>query len=347
MTCYVAVRPAIVAAAFLCGPWTSGRAQFATLTIPGGDTVSAAQRLSARTFGVTDSLRPVTLQLDIAPSSSFANPIYTDSRSGDTATFFLRRLLPPNGPVFFRLQAFAASGRLLSTEISPVHHVGEWLSLISPNGLNNVSVVGTRQPTFVWRSNSVSIPPGPWLYELSVVNVATQVVEFFTQFLRDTSYTVPTDMQANTSYRWSVVARLANGSPLDTARVASDASFVILSSDVPRKTLLYKNFPNPFPSATSAVTCLWFDLRASDVVHLDIYDIRGNFVKTIVPAPGGLSSFPAGAYGRNAQGESGCDPRYSWDGTAANGRPAPAGIYVARLRANGQSQSVRIDYRPR
>jgi hypothetical protein len=345
----VSVRAVIGATALITAPWASGLAQFGTLTISGADTVGAAPRLVAHVAGsVADSLLPVTLQLDISASASFSDPIYSVTRTGDTATFLLPRLLPQNSTVYFRLQLFAASGRLLSTEVSPIHHVGAWLTLVSPSGLNNVSVVGTRQPTFVWHSSAVTTPPGPWLYDLSVVNVATQVVEFFTPFVRDTAYTVPTDLQANTSYRWNVVARVANGSPLDTVRVASDATFVILSSDVPRATLLYQNFPNPFPTSTSAVTCFWFDLRASDVVHLDIYDLRGNLVKTIVPSAAAGSSFAAGAYGRNLdQGQSGCDPRYSWDGTASNGRFVPAGIYVVRLRANGQSQTKHIVYRGR
>ena len=331
-----------IGAALAAAPLASATAQFATLSLPGGDTVPAAPRLVARSIGVTDALRPITLQLDIATSPSFNTLIYSESRTGDNATFLLPRLLPQNSTVYFRLLGIAAGGFVFSTETSAAHHVGPWLSLVSPNGLNNITVVGTRRPTFVWHSSPVTVPPGPWLYELSVVNVATQVVDFFAQFLRDTVYTVPAELQANTSYRWSVIARLANGSPLDSARATSDATFVILSSDVPRKTLLYQNFPNPFPAPMSSITCFWFDLRASDIVHLDVYDIRGNLMRTIVPGPGVTNVLPAGAYGRNLNAGSGCDPRFSWDGTAANGRVVPQGVYVVRLRANGIDDAKKI-----
>ncbi len=330
------LRAASLAAFLVAAPVGAATAQFGTLSVPAGDTVPAAPKLIARTVGVTDALRPITLTLDVAESSDFGAPLYTATRTGDTATFYLPRPLPPNSTVWFRLRTYSAAGDLLSNEVTGPRHVGAWLALLSPNGLNNVNVVGTRRPTFVWHSSKVSTPPGPWLYDLSVTNVATGVVEYYHPFIVDTTDTPPVDLQAQTPYRWSVTARLGNGLPQDTAHVVSDATFVIQSSDAPRVTLLYQNFPNPFPTPTSPVTCIWFDLKQSDLVHLDIYDLRGDPVKTIVPGPDQGSSMAAGVYGRNLdQKQSGCDPRFQWDGTDASGRTVPPGIYLVRLRANG------------
>ncbi len=329
-----AVRAAF-AAALVAGMGGTARAQLAVLSMPGTDTIAAAPPLSAHTAGVTDSMRPITLQLDIANNPDFTNPVYTVARQGDTATFFLPRLLKANTTVYFRLLGITASGRTFSQELSTPRVVGPWLTLVSPNGFNNVSVA-TLTPTFVWQSTGVTTPPGPWRYTLGVTNTKTGVVEFLAPYLGDTSYTLPAPLlQAQTSYSWSVVAQLNNGSPLDSAAALSNATFVILGTA--RTTLLYQNFPNPFPSPASAVTCIWFDLAASDFVHLDIYDLRGNTVKAIVPGPTQGGSLPAGEYGRNAdQSESGCDPRFEWDGTDAAGRVVPPGIYFVRLRANGK-----------
>ena len=49
----------------------------------------------------------------------------------------------------------------------------------------------------------------------------------------------------------------------------------------PALTLLYQNFPNPFPAAGSGVTCIWFDLNRTTSVSLTIHDVRGNLVRTL------------------------------------------------------------------
>ncbi|MHB1863391.1 MAG: hypothetical protein ACYCVL_10515 [Gemmatimonadaceae bacterium] len=340
MTRSAVLRGVALTAALALLPRARAAAQLATLPLPGGDSISAAPYLAAHTVGATDSLRPITLQLDIASTPDFANPLYSATRTGDTASFFLPRLLPEHATVYFRLRGISANGRQFSEEISQAKHVQGWLGLLSPNGFNNVSV-GTTRPTFVWHSSRITSPPGPWLYDLSVVNANTNVVEFLTQFLRDTAYTVPIDLQAQTPYRWFVVARAASGAATDTSVAASNATFVILGTA--RTTVLYQNFPNPFPNARSAVTCFWFDLARSDVVHLDIYNLRGDPVKTIVPGPDQGSSMAAGEYGRNLdQGQSGCDPRFEWDGTDATGRTVPPGVYFVRFRTQDVDQVKKI-----
>jgi hypothetical protein len=336
-----AVRAVGLAAVLLALVAPAAGAQLATLSLPGNDTIAAAPRLFAHTVGVTDALRPVTLLLDIATDPGFSNSLYSASRTGDTATFNLPRLLPANTTVYFRLRGVDVSGRQFSQEVSPPKVVGPWLTLLSPNGFNNVSVP-TLRPTFVWHATPVTGPPGPWVFALSVVNAQTGVVEFFTQYLGDTSYTLPASLlQAQTSYTWNVTARLPNGSPLDTVVANSNATFVILGTA--RSTLLYQNFPNPFPTASSPVTCFWFDLARSDKIRLDIYDLRGNPVKTIVPGPDQSGSLAAGEYGRNLdQGQSGCDPHYQWDGTDTDGHVVPPGVYFVRLRANGKDLVKKI-----
>jgi hypothetical protein len=110
----------------------------------------------------------------------------------------------------------------------------------------------------------------------------------------------------------------------------------------PLRTLLFQNFPNPFPTATSRVTCIWFDLREDGPVRLQVFDLRGSHVRTIIPAPSWPARLPAGRYGRGAGGQAGCDPRLTWDGRAEDGRPVTAGVYLLRLQAGGSTQFVKM-----
>ena len=85
--------------------------------------------------------------------------------------------------------------------------------------------------------------------------------------------------------------------------MASLASFLIVDPPLPTTTILYQNFPNPFPSATAFSTCFWFDVgEPGGTVSLDVLDLRGNVVRTIVPTLDGVTQFAAGRYGRGAPG---------------------------------------------
>jgi hypothetical protein len=106
----------------------------------------------------------------------------------------------------------------------------------------------------------------------------------------------------------------------------------------PRTTILYQNFPNPFPAAGSAMTCVWFDLAQTTDVLLQVLDIRGNVVRTLVPSAHIPALHVAGRYGRatgNLPDGFGCDERFTWDGVASDGTTVPAGVYLLRMRADG------------
>jgi hypothetical protein len=106
----------------------------------------------------------------------------------------------------------------------------------------------------------------------------------------------------------------------------------------PRRTILYQNFPNPFPSGGSLTTCVWFDVARDSDVLIQVLDIRGNVVRTLVPSATIPSRHLAGRYGRatgNIPDGSGCDERFTWDGVASDGRMVPVGVYLLRMRADG------------
>jgi len=109
----------------------------------------------------------------------------------------------------------------------------------------------------------------------------------------------------------------------------------------PALTLLYQNFPNPFPTAVSSVTCVWFDLNRTTSVRLTIHDVRGNLVRQLVPNASSPQIFVPGRYGRaTPTADAGCDPAFTWDGRANDGSLAPRGVYLIRLQAGG-TQSVK------
>ena len=115
----------------------------------------------------------------------------------------------------------------------------------------------------------------------------------------------------------------------------------------PPVTLLYQNFPNPFPTAGANATCIWFDLRDAATVRLAVYDLQGRLVRTLIPSPAFAGQLGPGWYGRATPGPSGtgCDDRFQWDGRGSDARPVPAGVYLLRLFANGGWQTKKMVFR--
>lgn len=148
--------------------------------------------------------------------------------------------------------------------------------------------------------------------------------------------------RATTSLLSAAIVMVA-ASAVGARPAAAQTTFV-----TPPVNLLYQNFPNPFPSTASPVTCIWFDLaqRSSDVT-LAIYDLRGRLVRTIVPSASVPSTLDAGYYGRSSNGPlaGGCDARFTWDGHGSNGGSVPPGVYLVRLHVDGAWQTKKIIYR--
>ena len=157
--------------------------------------------------------------------------------------------------------------------------------------------------------------------------------------LTDSTFVPNVDLESNTSYRWAVSGALPTG---EQSFARSVSTFVIVNTGVPLETLLYQNFPNPFPTVSLASTCIWFDLKRDSRVELSIHDVRGALVRRILPASGTPEVLTAGRYGRGASGgTSGCDPRFVWDGTTSRGEIVPAGVYLVRLRVDGKDSFKR------
>lgn len=94
---------------------------------------------------------------------------------------------------------------------------------------------------------------------------------------------------------------------------------------IPARTRLAGAFPNPSRGGAS----VHFDLAQAGEVELEVYDLRGARVRTLMNG-----KLPAG---RHAS---------AWDGRDARGRALPAGVYLVRMGApgyEGQAKVVRVE----
>lgn len=283
--------------------------------------------------------RPLEIRLQISSTRDFVG-ILVDSTFASMDTSVVIQLttpLPPGRNVFWRARVRALAGPAYESAITGPKAVPQWVTLITPNSPTG-NRFDTRRPRFVWQSPPVTPLAGKWHYKLELLEVGQP--KLGASGLTDTTYIPPVDLQANTSYRWILEASLGTGA---VQRVNSLGSFVIIDPELPTTTLLYQNFPNPFPSSSSGNTCFWFDVGGTgDRVTLDILDLRGNMVRRLIPVNGENNDFEPGRYGRGVAGsESNCDGRYVWDGSADDGRNVAPGVYIARFRTESGKQTFR------
>jgi hypothetical protein len=279
---------------------------------------------------------PLRFTLQVATNTSFASGIVTDTTvsavTTASATIAPRRLFPEKSNVYWRGVVTTSSGLQVNSAITGPRSTAPWLTLVAPNNPNG-STVNSPRPSFTWSSARIPTSAGRWQYEIRIIGAHGETV--LVGRLDDTTYVPPRDLEGNTSYRWTLAAWTAAG---DTARVQSAATFVVLDPSQPPATILFQNFPNPFPNARVGATCVWFDLHNASAAELQVMDVRGNRVRTLIPSaafPAG-GTLAAGRYGRASEGSnSGCDPHLSWDGTDDRGRTVAPGVYLIRLRADG------------
>jgi flagellar hook assembly protein FlgD len=85
---------------------------------------------------------------------------------------------------------------------------------------------------------------------------------------------------------------------------------------VPTTFALNQNYPNPFNPSTT----IEFALPQRETVRLDVFDILGRQVSTLVNA-----EMSAGTW------------RVVWNGKDANGSPVATGMYIYRIQAGSFS----------
>ena len=89
------------------------------------------------------------------------------------------------------------------------------------------------------------------------------------------------------------------------------------------KFALEQNYPNPFSLSTS--TRINFSVAQRSNVRIDIFDVKGSLVRTVV----------------NEQLEAGEWP-IVWDGTDAHGNVMPSGSYICKMTAGDFAQTIKM-----
>jgi hypothetical protein len=217
----------------------------------------------------------------------------------------------------------------VTTAVSPATlTVPAWVTLETLDNPAGTTIRDFR-PEFRWRSPDAPAPPGPFLYDVRVTRADNGQIEAAVDSLATTTYVPAFDLERNTPYRWSVTARLGG----DVETVMSRGSFVIVDDTSPPVTVLFQNFPNPFPQPSTGqlTTCFWFDLAVEGVVRLEILDLRGLPIRRLLPRNDLGPVLRRGRYGRPEVGDPGCDTRFTWDGTTEAGVNVNPGVYLAKL----------------
>jgi len=129
------------------------------------------------------------------------------------------------------------------------------------------------------------------------------------------------DVELETDYTYYVVAYFTN--PQGVSEPSNSVSARVLSGYdeviVPVSTCLMGNYPNPF----NPETVLHFSLARQEYVHIDIFSVNGQKVRSLV----------SGVYGAGVH-------KAIWNGLSDNGRAVSSGIYFYRMRA-GEYSSVK------
>ena len=111
------------------------------------------------------------------------------------------------------------------------------------------------------------------------------------------------------------------GDDIDSLTCCSDPTGVeVLSATV--EELLARNFPNPFSRGTD----ISFSVAARSQVRLEVFDLHGRRTRTLMDG----SAVDAGRH------------TVSWDGRTATGGRAPAGVYFARISADGRTETRKM-----
>lgn len=318
---------------------------FPTGLRPLGPTDSALATLLL-TFGWDAGEKPAgvgadTFRLKVGADSALAELILDTTLTASSVT--LPVAPRPGTRLFWRVTARSPLGVAESTAVRGPFVVPPWVTLLTLNSPRGHSIRDSL-PVLVWQSPAVATPPGPFAYDVAVYPGSrgpSQAVAA-ARGLADTTFRPALPLERNLPYRWQVVAHLG---ARDSVIVTSPGTFVVLDESAPPATLLFQNFPNPFPNPALGVatTCIWFDVAEEGRIQLDVFDLRGRLVRRLAPAAGVPAVLAPGRYGRPPGDAPGtCDARFAWDGRDDDGAYVRPGVYLYRLTAPRFRDSRRV-----
>ena len=134
---------------------------------------------------------------------------------------------------------------------------------------------------------------------------------------------IPTYEQDST---YNIVAVVSDGALTDTSTaivIVLDYTDAVTFNTLPEKFALHQNYPNPFNPTTN----IQFDLPKAVDVKLVIYDIMGRKITTLV----------------NTHMEAGYK-NIVWNGTNDYGKTISSGIYIYRIIAGNNIETMKMSY---
>jgi serine protease AprX len=287
-----------------------------------------------------------SFHLEVATDTLFAHRILDTVVTASSA--MLPTVLRPGVRVWWRL---GVRSPLKGSDSLPVRDslprqgpfvAPPWVTLLT---LADPAGQSTRDslPTLAWHAAAAAAPPGPFRYDVAVFPALAGPAAAVASAtgLSDTTFHVTRPLERSLPYRWQVTVHLGT----DSIIVVSRGTFVVVNDATPATTLLYQNFPNPFPNPRTGLvnTCIWFDVAQGGAVQLDVYDLRGRRVRRLAPTADVSGSLDPGHYGRPPGDVPGsCDPRFAWDGRDDTGAFVRPGVYLYRLTAPGFQDAKRI-----
>ncbi len=183
----------------------------------------------------------------------------------------------------------------------------------------NEAVLDTLNPTLTWEKATDPDSGDTVTYD---VIVSTQSDFSDTLLLEvgltDTMYTIVSGLEVSKQYYWKVIAKDIVG-----ATTVNEMSFTFSTSDVatevdnqvtaliPTKFALFPNYPNPFNPETR----IRYDLPKPVHVRLEVFNILGQKIRTLID-----ETKPAGAF------------TAVWEGLTDNGEQVVSGVYIYYLK---------------
>jgi hypothetical protein len=139
----------------------------------------------------------------------------------------------------------------------------------------------------------------------------------------NTTWTFDSDLENNTTYHWQIVAfnETGEGEPSESwsfiVNIVSDFDI----ENIPTITALIGNFPNPF----NPETIIRFSLGNNEHVSIEVYNIRGQKVRSLVN-----DYMSTGTH------------QVLWNGTDDYGQTVGSGIYLYVMRAGDYHSTQRM-----
>ncbi|MBO8152134.1 MAG: carboxypeptidase regulatory-like domain-containing protein [Candidatus Marinimicrobia bacterium] len=138
-------------------------------------------------------------------------------------------------------------------------------------------------------------------------------------YMTTEGFVTDTEVESGQTYYYTIVAVDANGNVSDPSEeVNVTYTSIEKENPIPEKFALYDNFPNPFNPTTQ----IKFDMPEQGFVILNIYDLTGKLIKTLVSERKNPGTYIA-----------------IWDGTNNKGQKIPSGIYIYKLDIKGKFSS--------